>query len=361
MKLMPDLEFSSFAFRHWDSAGNEVGVLIAKATFCIDDGKPLSRYTTPQLPFLYSDSYHGEQNLSAIKQESDLAPFKPFTDVTLNAVARSPEAKLLNGWSVQIEVKGALSYGFDVTGERSWEVEGTGEASKWVLSDIKPITELPLRYEYAYGGMVPDSEESLIEHPYNPIGRGLLTDYLLNQGQAVPAPQIGLAADFSTLEAGRDITVCGCGPITKSWLPRLAFAGTLDEAWQRERHPCMPDNFEIAYWNHAPLPLQTKRGYLRGDERIQLTGLRHEPKPYCFDLPGIEVGCKVTRQGGLATEYPILNLDGVHCDVAAEDPKLHWVSLTWRIQLERPDEIASLMLFSRAIDGRVKDFSHERL
>lgn len=217
---------------------------------------------------------------------------------------------------------------------------------KWQLSSITPTTAVPLTYEYAYGGEVSTSKDEQTAYSYNPIGRGLLSDYLLETEQAVTAPQIALLGEFAAARPFEPMTVCGVGPIQKSWLPRLALAGTFDEAWLRQRHPRMPADYDFAYWNAAPIPLQTS-SYLKGDETIRLQGFRHDPQPYTFQLPGMALGIKVKRGASIETTEHMLNLDTVHCDVADNDQTKHTLALTWRIILSEPDDIQDIELFAR--------------
>src|SRR5690606_2955093 len=230
-------------FRHWDLDGCEMGVLIVKGSFQIDKGERSKRILRLQPDILLSDAFYGEANASPLKQESELAPFKPGTDVTFCAIARSPEAKDLESWPVQFNIREKLAYGFHVFGQRYWEPSGSRNAGHWKLSSIQPISELPLTYAYAYGGTVQKSEDEVATHAYNPVGQGLLNDYLLSLEATVAAPQIGLLGEFAAACPKTPMTVCGCGPLTKSWLPRLALAGTFDEAWLRERHPRMPVDY----------------------------------------------------------------------------------------------------------------------
>lgn len=111
----------------------------------------------------------------------------------------------------------------------------------------------------------------------------------------------------------------------------------------------MPIDYSYAYWNAAPLPLQIEP-YLLGNERIELVGIRHDPRPYIVELPGVTVDCLVSREGIQDKEKLTLNLDTVHCDVADIDQKKHWVSLTWRLTLSKPDDINEIELFAHQIE-----------
>jgi len=349
MRTSNNLSLPSLFFRHWDQDGHEMGVLVVKGSFHIDEGARSNRLLRSQPDILLSDEFYGEPNISPLRQESELAPFKPRTDVTFCAIARSPEAKELESWPVQFTIRKNLSYGFHVFGERLWEPSERIRGGQWQLSSIKPILELPLTYAYAYGGTVRTSEHEVTAHAYNPVGRGLLNDYLLSLREAVAAPQIGLVGECAAAKPNVPMTICGCGPLTKSWLPRLALAGTFDEAWRRERHPRMPVDYDYAYWNGAPLPLQIQP-YLLGNETIELSGIRHEPRPYVFDLPGITVGCLVGRAGAGEPERVMLNLDTVHCDVSSQHQTQHWMSLIWRMTLRNPDDIREIEIFAQNLE-----------
>lgn len=345
MQINSRLPFSSLFFHHWDINGHEMGVLIVKGGFRIEEGGRAQVYLPRRSEILLTDVFHAEPNISPLKQESDLAPFKPKTDIYFHAYARSPEAKDLNSWSVRFTVRQQASYGFKVFGERYWEPYGYGSTREWQLSPSQTLVELPLTYSYAYGGTAQTSEEDVLTHAYNPVGRGLVSAYLLAQGERVLVPQIGLEGEFANLDAESPLTVCGCGPIAKPYLPRLALAGTFDEAWQRERHPRMPVNYDCAFWNAAPLPLQCGP-YLQGHETIEVIGLRHDPQPYTFDLPGISLGCQIRREGTLQPESIALNLDTIYCDVSDKDQDQHWMSLTWRVMISQPDKIQEIELFA---------------
>ncbi|WP_234892265.1 DUF2169 family type VI secretion system accessory protein [Agrobacterium vitis] len=346
MHLKTKLPFQHLYFRHWGRDDREMAVLIVKAGLRISDGGIAENLLSPQPDILLSDLFHGEVNRSALRQESDLAPFKPRTDLTFNAVARSPEEKEIDSWPVSIAVDGRLSHGFHVFGERFWEPQIRAAKRKWQLSPVMPTTSIPLTYERAYGGVAPMSDEEHTTHAYNPIGRGLVSDYLLEMNREVAAPQIALVGEFAAERPTESMTVCGCGPIQKSWLPRLSLAGTFDDAWARERHPRMPLDYDFAYWNAAPLPMQAAP-YLIGDETIRLTGFRHDARPYVFQLPGMALGIKIRREGLQDITEHMLNLDTVHCDIADGVQERHTLSMTWRLTLAEPDDIRDIELFAR--------------
>lgn len=347
MDIETDLLLPYMTFKHWNASGREVSVLVVKGTFMIRAGERL-KTMKPQPELLLSDLYHGDPQTSSMRQESDLAPFKPKTDVTFHAVARSPNVVERRSWPVRFAVKGHASHGFHIFGDRFWEPCRMPFGHGWSLSDPLPITHLPVTYEYAYGGGVPDGDGQRA-HEFNLAGRGLLTEQLRKAGEPVAAPQIGLVAEYAEMNPTTAMTVCGCAPVTKSWKQRLSLAGTFDDEWLHERHPLMPKDHNQAYWNAAPAPLQISP-YLEGNELIETGGLRHDPAPYTFALPGMGISCRLRRSGLRDSSEHALNLDTVHCDIADENIDAHWVSLTWRLVIEQPDTIDAIEIYPRRLD-----------
>ena len=118
-------------------------------------------------------------------------------------------------------------------------------------------------------------------------------------------------------------------------------AGTFDDAWKRERWPRMPADYSLGYWNCAPPSLRFSP-WLRGDETVRAVGLRHDPRPYEFTLPGARAACLMARNDGLRSEELPLALQSVHIDIASADSSLHRVSLTWGASFPSPEGIAKL-------------------
>ncbi|MGV0819767.1 DUF2169 family type VI secretion system accessory protein [Martelella sp. AMO21009] len=350
------LPFPCLFFRHWYLDGSEMGVLVVRAVFEIHEGR---RALLPkaQPGMALSDVFSGEANVSSLKYESEIAPFKPKTDLTFSAIARSPEEKQLTSWPVRVDIArpaedGAApevigSHGFHVFGERLMEPETAMGGKRWRLSDATPVTQVPIVYERAYGGTVRIDEDTEDAHVFNPVGRGMVSDYLLEAGEALPAPQIGLAGEFAAWAPGAEMTVCGLGPLTKSWQPRLALAGTFDDAWLRERHPRMPEDYNYGFWNAAPQAMQFKP-FLTGMEQITVHGMRHDPELYRFSLP--EGGLKaVMRYDNADDRRFVMRLDTVHCDIVDPDPNKHQMTLVWRIAIENPDDVTAIEVLPHAL------------
>ena len=332
MHLTSSLSFPHLTFKHWAPDDREGAVVIVKGTFGINADGQLG-VTRDQPPILEVDAFWGAPNASSLQAEQELAPAKPATDLTLSAIARSPGGEALPDWPVSVEVVGRLFYGFQVRGPAQW-AKANG---RWRLPEPDPVTEVPIRYELAFGGSAP-GEDGPVFHDHNPVGRGFVTDRLLDGDDPIPAPQIGDLAEFMAGDIRSPMTVHGVGPIGKAWLPRRSAAGTFDEAWKATRHPRMPKDYTLAFWNAAPRRLQLSP-HLRGGEQVVLRGLRHAPAPITFALPRQGMAL---RRGGPAGPAEPLPLTDVLVDVAAPDPRAHRVTLIWRGFLTDPDAIDTL-------------------
>ena len=86
----------------------------------------------------------------------------------------------------------------------------------------------------------------------------------------------------------------GFGFYGRSWAPRLAYAGTYDEKYMKERHPLLPADFSYRFFNGAHPDLQVG-GYLRGDEEVDLLNVCPDASRLHFRLPGLMPKISVER------------------------------------------------------------------
>lgn len=171
-----------------------------------------------------------------------------------------------------------------VTGPRQFKVgllaSNAGEAQRTV--------RVPLRWELAYGGSCRVDDPDRPDKPLinavcfqNPLGCGWqVRGTRQAQAQAhepipeyLPAPQLMYPDERieqldidSPPPANLDAKAmakmtyahrpANYGPLGKAWAPRLALAGTYDATWEAERHPYLPKDFNMAYWNGAPADQQ---------------------------------------------------------------------------------------------------------
>lgn len=239
-----------------------------------------------------ADEFYDEPNLSSIKQESDLAPYKPKCDVLIygHAYAQKPTPAFAASFKLFKESEVLIDKELWFTGNqqlvrqnKSAKVTASNFASLYRLTVAKPIDKVPLRYEYALGGRCtikdPSDTESILINEVcyrNPIGCGWMSqeylDLIEKDGRSLPmtlpSPQIMpvrtlfkqpmITKQSGSMDAKQMASIqylgaaAGFSPIHRSWAPRLAKAGTYDEDWLEKRHPYLPLDFDFGYWNAAP-------------------------------------------------------------------------------------------------------------
>lgn len=111
--------FPSLCFDFIGPSGAEYHVTVTRATFKIAHLKPLVLSDT-QLVIAMLDSYHGTPGASSLQFPSDLVPFKPRSDIILNATAFAPGGKSSMGWPVSVKV-GDHYKSLCITGPRYWK------------------------------------------------------------------------------------------------------------------------------------------------------------------------------------------------------------------------------------------------
>jgi hypothetical protein len=360
-----------------DKEEKEYHVVVMRGTF--DIGKDsLLVLSEEQKPLVATDEFFGKTNQSGIRQESDFAPYKPRTDILLDATAHAPGGKPSSAFTVGIDVtkpsdhadSPARPYGLNpgmaaspidlaewekrreskrrtpdirgpvicskklrVTGPRHWHPALFG---RWTLGASEPMTTCPIRYDLAFGGMITvyDREterDRTVFYEQNPIGIGHWPEWTHREAhrrKRVPAPRILDPSD--TPEFGKDLIPQGFGPICRSWQPRLALAGTYDEAWQAGRWPHLPHDFDFGYWNCAHPDLQVP--FLNGDEEIHLTNLT--PDGYLkLTLPGHIPFVLVRYRNGEINEVKSF------LDTVFIEPDYRRASLVWRTRIPTEPEV----------------------
>lgn len=360
--------FPAIAFDGLDQHDQRFHVVAMRLTFELQDDGTLA-LAPLQTPLATTDEFYGELNRSSVRQESDLAPYKPRTDVIVVADACAPQGRASKQFAVALQINSAPTtpdlppepYGLNPTyhaspermaewreqctrltaqaregvpllrkvlvikGAREWRRRSfTTRAlsmftlAPWKLTAPTPVTMLPLRYEYAFGGenrilvndqaagrtsnknrlpgRIPqpgnakagDSPEAIAHSvcEQNPVGRGFAERWYVQAARParMPAPQIE-APGQPIARFGKPCAPQGFGVVGRAWQPRRALAGTYDQRWLQERHPNLPADFDFAYWNGAPADQQVTP-HLRGDEQITLLNLCPEGAATTRDASG---------------------------------------------------------------------------
>jgi hypothetical protein len=334
-----------------DNAGAEFGVLIVKATYAFTgDGRLV--VAEEQAPMVFTDLCHGAVNETALWHPSDFVPHKPRAEILVNAVSHAPSGKPAPAWDCGLRVEGRerrLEKKLRVTGPRSWQPQwdpplAPDEAADWRkrrerfkgwrLSEAQPALSVPLRYELAYGGMMPrgfDSEGAPIveANQYNPIGIGWIDAEWSDHSRPAAAPQIEDSAR-PVSDPYETLPPQNLGPIPPVWLPRRPLGGTFDQAWIDTVWPNWPADYDFAYHNSAHPDLIWPE-FFSGLERFTLSNLLPGVDHYEFRLPGSCIEAKLIRAGG-AHDIERMNLDTVFLDIAADEWADRHVFLSWRLR-----------------------------
>ena len=259
--------------------------IIVKATFVLGREGEDARPTPKQLPIFNSDVMTDSKPPS-IRFESDLVPFKPCTDVVLVGHAYAPEGKPVSELVAALRV-GQLRYGVAVIGDRQWQ---TQLLDKPTVSHTQPFRTMDLVYERAYGGFDKPAGMYCKE---NHVGTGFIGKRTVERVEGLRLPNLEDPRNRINAWNIRP-RPAGFGFYGRGWAPRLAYAGTYDDKYMKERHPLLPADFSFRFFNGAHPDLQVG-GYLRGDEDVDLLNVCPDASRVHFRLPGVAPKISVAR------------------------------------------------------------------
>jgi hypothetical protein len=301
MKIVNETPMTVFALPGKGLENNTALTVIVKGTFAIEANKPVT-LAPEQEPVIFADQLQDPEKGGSPRFEDDIAPFKPRADIVIVGKAIAPEGQPARSLDVGFRV-GQITKAIRVIGNRAWRTSGLfGEVSP---SEPVPFTEMDLTYENAFGGM----DMKWGDHcPENPVGRGIFNKKSKKEeleNKILP----NLEDPHNLIRSWKDRPKpVGFGYIGKGWSPRFSLLGTYDEKWKKERYPERPDDFKFDFFNAAPLDQQVK-GYLRGDERVELIHLSPEGRIQ-FRLPGVTPTVSIAKLGfGSIVENVAMKLD----------------------------------------------------
>lgn len=186
MYVKNDTPFEFLAVPGYDKECREVITNIVKGTFSIHGNRAL-KIADEQAPIVAADEFWGDPGSSPVRHESDLAVYKPFTDLVLIGYARDYRGRKIAASEVTF---------------------GGGSRKKTAAISCSEATErIPL--------------------------------YLLESfGQKTEIPD-------------RKRPGNGFGFFPRQYEPRCRFAGTYDDRWKAERAPFLPADFDYRYFQAA--------------------------------------------------------------------------------------------------------------
>lgn len=160
------------------------------------------------------------------------------------------------------------------------------------MSSPGVFDRIPLVFERSFGGADKSHPEERY-HEYelrNPVGVGFRARKSKKPVDESALPNI---EDPRALISSPDDRPqpAGLGFIGPTWQPRLGFAGTYDEAWEKKRKPLLPEDFSPHFFNAAH-PDLVCTGHLNGDEEVTAIGVSPDG-PLSFNLPGAEPSCTI--------------------------------------------------------------------
>lgn len=318
------------AERGWvrDKDGAEVWLVAVKGTFLINpDGS--MQLSEDQEEACLAPKFRGVPGESSLLYESDLVHKKSSTDVILQGSAYAPGGEPVTEVDVTLKVA-TISKTLRVIGDRVWRDSLLGMK----MSKPQPFTQMPLSYERAFGGMdkVSDNPKHHGWDLKNPVGVGFAKHavHLIEKPAhniEYPKPPIRYLKSYPD--------PAGFGPIAGHWSPRVKFAGTYGEKWEKERQPLLPEDFDERFHQCAPQDQQVP-GFLKGGELVELYNLT--PNGFLsFRLPRVTLAFE-TDFGNKGTEEHRAALHTVIIE-----PDVPRVMMVWHTHLPCHHKVQKLL------------------
>jgi hypothetical protein len=242
-----------------DAGGSMEITVSVKATFVWGrDGVAVP--AAEQCALRAQDQFGGDPGASGVAAPADVGPRKPKVDVLLAGAMAFPAATTQA--DVALSIGGRLRKVVRVFGDRVWLPTGSGPApSRPAATD-----RVPIEWERSFGGA--DPEDPALFEPRNPVGTGMARQPRSLEGRRAPNFEDPRRPVATWKDRPDPI---GFGAIAPHWPPRVGLAGTYDEAWQRDRCPLLPADFDAAFFNAAPADQQLD-AYVAG-EIVELDGM----------------------------------------------------------------------------------------
>lgn len=316
-----------------------------------------------QEALVLGDRYHegGGPYDAALAVENELGPPKPCTDVLVEANCYAPggEATYCRP-SVSI---GKETRELIVMGDR-FAVLRPGQ--KPIFTPAAKFSVLPIRYEFAYGGVDRQHTLAPLMCPTNPIGVGFLlapTDGSPPRDQWTPLPNIEHPASMVTVDTllvphdqlENVRAPAGFGPVPKHWEPRSRFAGMPASAkpfWNlmhgaETQVGKMFREMQPSFWSCAAAGMAFP--LLEGHEKIVLRHMTRDREETSLRLP---VSKPKLRAGFDDAPLQDVKLSLSTVSIAVERGE---VTLSWRGTLPSPEGLTldKLQRVPLEVDGEL--------
>lgn len=201
---------------------------------------------------------------------------KPNAEAIIFGSYYSPNGRPVTADRVGFSV-GPISKELSVIGDRYWRP---------IIGPTAPesFTEMPLSYEYAFGGA---------GYEMNPTGKGVAEITLDSGEKVIPLPNIEHPDKLVTSISDKPEPQ-GFAPIDISWPQRTSKLGTYDDKWIKERAPAYPEDMDWTHFNAAQ-PDQWADGFFKGGEAYVLANMHPEQSSIKGTLPEYKVRCFISR------------------------------------------------------------------
>lgn len=299
-----------------DKDGYETLGVVVKATWRLD-GERLVPAEEP-VEITQADLYYGNENETSVRLESDLALYKPATDVVVLGHAYAPRGRAKES-KVAVRV-GKAGLEARVFGDRKFAI---------TLGFVRvvgpePFEKLPLRWERSFGGCQPGKGGVIIAaEERNPVGQGFVGKKRRSYVNGLALPNFEHPKKLIK-KPGQKPPPIGFGFVGRAWLPRRKYMGTYDAKWEAERLPLLPVDFDDRAFCGAPEALQIAP-HLKGGEPVLLEGV--SPRgPLRFALPSARPTISVHWKGSWE-EIPAL------LDTVVFEPDESRLAVTYRARL----------------------------
>lgn len=166
--------------------------------------------------------------------------------------------------------------------------------SGWGLEQTGLIDHLPVDWQHAYGAK---------DYPDNPAGLGYVADPEMAEGLALPQ----IEDPLRPLRApGEKLTPASLLPLPPQASERMAFLGTCDEQWKKQRAPFLPLDTDSRWFDEVAQD-QCTQGYWAGNEAWSVAGMHPQLTEVGGRLPGYRPRLFVQRRA--LAETPALAKD----------------------------------------------------
>lgn len=321
---------------------------------------------------IYRDDleYPGLYRPPVLRRDAELHARRRGTDVVVQGIWRARGGAAVRQATCALECRGAATFKHVIalSGDRVVERGPAGPR----ISGPEPFTELPIRYDRAYGGTDeasarrdPDPYEealrgvvsdavfyasSTYSYPRNPAGRGYVVDARSLVGARLPnlewpGAEVTIERMVLPLDRWDERPLPACFDwYGHGWFPRVAFADEF-EPTRDDRTPAAEVALGIVPADLRRRPLIERmsdafhqgahpllwRHRLRGDEHLQIGGMSIDGGDARCRLPGVRPHVAAVVEGrALATTPAVL-------DVVFVETEARRVTLIWRASLAADD------------------------